>query len=306
MPALIRSDMAERLADLRGHGHAPVGPRWPNNARLALSFVLNIEEGSERHVMDGDPASEHLNSDMRTEPWPGMRNPVIESHYEYGSRVGVWRIMDLFRDRRLPLTAFATGQALERVPAIAERLIAEGHEVAAHGWRWIDYRDIPPEVEADHIARTVATITQLTGQPPRGWYTGRISTNTRRLVLEHGGFIYDSDAYNDDTPYFLITAGGQHLVLPYSFDTNDMRFASSPGFDTGREWLDYLIDSFDVLWREGIDRPRMMSVGLHCRLAGRPGRIRALERFMDYVATHTGVWITRREDIARHWLEHSE
>lgn len=305
MPALIHGDMAERLAGLQGWRDASSGLRWPGNAHVALSFVLNIEEGSERNVMDGDPASEHLNSDMRTEPWTGMRNPVIESHYEYGSRVGVWRILDLFRDRRLPLTAFATGQALERIPAIAERLVVDGHETAAHGWRWIDYRDVPPEVEAEHIGRTVETIRRLTGQAPRGWYTGRISTNTRRLVLEHGGFTYDSDAYDDDSPYFLTHSSGRHLVLPYSFDTNDMRFASSPGFDTGRDWLDYLIDSLDVMSREGALRPRMMSVGLHCRLAGRPGRIRALERFMDHIADRTDVWIARREDIARHWLEHS-
>ncbi|PTW59316.1 putative urate catabolism protein [Breoghania corrubedonensis] len=303
MPSLIHMNMDERLADLRGRGEAIPQVRWPHGARLALSFVLNIEEGAERHILDGDEASEHLNADMRSEPWPGRRNPVMESHYEYGSRVGVWRILELFRQRELGLTAFATGLALERVPAIAARLVADGHEVAAHGWRWIDYRDVPPETEADHIRKTVETIERLTGAAPSGWYTGRISANTRRLVLDHGGFLYDSDAYNDDTPYFVAHPGGRHLVLPYAFDANDMRFASAPGFDTGRDWLDYLVDSFDVLWREGAARPRMMSVGLHCRLAGRPGRLRALERFLDHVAGHAGVWVARRDAIARHWLK---
>ncbi|MDJ0933231.1 polysaccharide deacetylase family protein [Breoghania sp.] len=217
MPSLIRMDMDERLA---------------------LSFVLNVEEGGERHILDGDEASEHLNSDMQAAPWPGMRNPVMESHYEYGSRVGVWRILDLFRSRDLKLTAFATGLALKRVPAIATRLVADGHEVAAHGWRWSDYRDVPEEIEAEHIRRTVETIRRLTGTAPLGWYTGRISMNTRRLVLEHGGFLYDSDAYNDDTSYFVSypaqsPSPGCHLVLFYAFDTNDMWFASAPGFDTG-------------------------------------------------------------------------
>ncbi len=302
MPSAIRLDPAERLADLRGRRGEPVAARWPEGARLALSFVLNIEEGAERNILDGDDAAEHMNADMLCAPWPGMRNLVMESHYEYGSRVGVWRILDLFRQRGLPLTAFAVGLALERMPQIAATLVEDGHEVAAHGWRWIDYRDVPAATEAEHIRLTVHTIRRLTGQPPVGWYTGRISVNSRRLLLDHGGFLYDSDAYNDDTPYFIDHPGGRHLILPYAFDTNDMRFASAPGFDTGRDWLDHLIDSFDLLWREGAMRPRMMSVGLHCRLAGRPGRLRALERFMDHVATHDGVWIARRDEIARHWL----
>lgn len=303
MPARLHHDAAERLRDLRGRGQGAPHIRWPDGARIALSFVLNIEEGAEAHILDGDSASEHLNADMRAEPWPGRRNPVMESHYEYGARVGVWRLLDLFRDRHLPLTTFATGLALERVPDIAGQLVADGHEIAAHGWRWIDYRDMAPEVEADHVARTVAVIRRLTGAAPVGWYTGRISLNTRRLVLDHGGFLYDSDDYNDDTPFFVDHPGGRHLVLPYAFDTNDMRFAAAPGFNTGTDWLDYLIDSFDVLWREGAHRPRMMSVGLHPRLAGRPGRLRALERFMDHVVAQGGTWIARRDDIARHWLE---
>ena len=268
---------------------------------MALSLVLNVEEGAERNLLDGDPAAEHLNSDMLCGPWEGMRNLNMESHYEYGSRVGVWRILDLCRDRGVPLTAFAVGAALERMPEIGHRLIADGHEVAAHGWRWIDYRDMPPEEEAAHIRRTIAAIRSVTGQSPAGWYTGRVSVNTRRLVIAEGGFLYDSDAYNDDLPYWVAHPGGHHLVLPYAFDTNDMRFASAPGFDTGRDWLDYLCDSFDQLWEEGAHRPAMMSVGLHCRLAGRPGRLRCLARFLDHVRAKGSTWIARRDAIARHW-----
>lgn len=301
MPSAISLDAAERLTDLRGHGETPPDARWPGGARVALSLVLNVEEGAERNLLDGDPAAEHLNSDMLCGPWEGMRNLNMESHYEYGSRVGVWRILDLCRDRGVPLTAFAVGAALERMPEIGHRLIADGHEVAAHGWRWIDYRDMPPEEEAAHIRRTIAAIRSVTGQSPAGWYTGRVSVNTRRLVIAEGGFLYDSDAYNDDLPYWVAHPGGHHLVLPYAFDTNDMRFASAPGFDTGRDWLDYLCDSFDQLWEEGAHRPAMMSVGLHCRLAGRPGRLRCLARFLDHVRAKGSTWIARRDAIARHW-----
>lgn len=301
MPSAIRNDHAERLRDLHGHGERPPNARWPGEARLALSFVLNIEEGAEADIRDGDPASESLNADMIATPWPGRRNPVMESHYEYGARVGVWRLLDIFRARGLPLTAFAVGQALERTPDVAARLAADGHEVAAHGWRWTDYRDVDPHEEADHIRRAVETIERLCGKRPSGWYTGRISANTRKLVIAHGGFAYDSDDYNDDLPFWVEHPEGHHLVLPYAFDTNDMRFASAPGFSSGGSWLDYLRDTFDVLYREGTRAPRMMSVGLHCRLAGRPGRVAALERFLDHVAAHAHVWVARREDIARHW-----
>lgn len=295
------SDSCSRLAALRGYGNAAPDPQWPNKARVALSFVINIEEGSESHIDDGDAASEHINSDMLCGPWPGMRNLNMESHYEYGSRVGVWRLLDIFRQRRIPLTAFAVGQALLRVPDIARQLVADGHEIAAHGWRWIDYRDVPPEVEAEHMRRCVETIFKLTGRAPTGWYTGRVSAATRQLVIKHGGFIYDSDAYNDDLPYWFAHGKGNHLIIPYSFDTNDMRFASAPGFDTGGAWLEYLCDTFDQLYEEGIHNPRMMSVGLHCRLAGRPGRARALVRFLDHVSKYPDVWIARRIDIAEHW-----
>lgn len=304
MPSAIRLDAAERLQDLQGYGDQPPHPHWPEKARLALSIVLNIEEGAESHILDGDAAAEYLNSDMRCDPWPDRRNLNLESHYEYGSRVGVWRLLDLFRERNIPITAFAVGQALQRVPKIATRLVEDGHEIAAHGWRWLDYRDVSPEVEAEHMRLAMSTITELTGQRPQGWYTGRVSQATRKLVINDGGFLYDSDAYNDDLPYWVKHDQGHHLVVPYSFDTNDMRFASSPGFDTGNDWLNYLTDTFDYLYREGAHQPRMMSVGLHCRLAGRPGRMMALERFLDHVAKHQDVWVTRRVDIARHWHEH--
>ncbi len=301
MPSAIHNDLNERLADLAGYGPNPPSAQWPEGARLALSIVLNIEEGAESHIMDGDSASESINSDMICPPWPGARNLVMESHYEYGSRVGVWRLLDMFRDRGLPITAFAIGMTLERVPAIAQRLAEDGHEVAAHGWRWIDYRHVDAETEAAHMRKAIETIERLCGTRPVGWYTGRISPQTRKLAIAEGGFLYDSDAYNDDLPYWVAHEGGHHLVLPYAFDTNDMRFASAPGFNSGAEYFEHLKDTFDVLYREGAQTPRMMSVGLHCRLAGRPGRIAALERFLDYVAAKTGVWITTRAKIAQHW-----
>lgn len=301
MPSAIHNNQEERLADLAGYGSSPPNAEWPNGARLALSIVLNIEEGAESNVMDGDPASESINSDMVCPPWPGRRNLVMESHYEYGSRVGVWRLLDLFRARSLPITAFAVGMALERVPAIAERLIKDGHEVAAHGWRWLDYRDVDSETEAAHMRKTVETIERLCGTRPVGWYTGRISTQTRQLVIAEGGFHYDSDAYNDDLPYWVPHNSGNHLILPYAFDTNDMRYAAAPGFNTGTDYFEYLRDTFDILYRESAQTPRMMSVGLHCRLAGRPGRIAALEAFLDHVASKDDVWITTRAKIAQHW-----
>lgn len=288
--------------DLIGYGETPPKTLWPNGARLALQIVLNVEEGAESHVEDGDACAEHINSDMvGVAPWRGRRNLVMESHYEYGSRVGVWRLLDIFRARGIPITAFAVGQALERTPDIARRLATDGHEIAAHGWRWIDYKDVPREVEAEHIRKTIEVIETLTGSRPLGWYTGRVSEATRELVLEEGGFLYDSDAYNDDLPYWHRSDGKNLLIVPYTFDTNDMRFASSPGFNTGAEYFDYLRDTFDYLYKESAHTPRMMSAGLHCRLVGRPGRALALERFLDHVASHPDVWICRRVDIARHW-----
>jgi putative urate catabolism protein len=288
--------------DLKGYGRTPPQAEWPNGARLALSIVLNYEEGAEYSVLHGDPHSESILSDLGvTSPLIGARNLNIEQLYGYGSRVGVWRLLDLFGERRIPLTIYAVGMALERNPDVATAIVAAGHEVASHGWRWIDYQDMPEAEERQHIGRAVAAIERLTGQRPLGWYTGRPSPNTRRLVVAEGGFLYDSDAYDDDLPYWITVDGKGHLVIPYSFDNNDSRFTRSQGFDLADEFFAYLRDGFDWLYAEGAKTPRMMSVGLHCRLIGKPGRIGGLAKFLDHVRRHDDVWLCRRVDIARHW-----
>ena len=290
-----------RLRDLAGYGEQPPHPRWPGNARIAVQFVLNYEEGAERSVLDGDPHAETFLSEIAgAHPFPA-RHMSMESLYEYGSRAGVWRILRLFRERGLPLTVFGVAQALARNPAVAEAMLRDGHEIAGHGWRWISYQDVPEAVEREHLAQAVSTIEALTGQTLLGWYTGRDSPNTRRLVAEHGGFLYDSDSYADDLPYWEQVGGTPHLVVPYTLDTNDMRFAIPGGFATGRDFLAHLCDAFDCLYAEGAAAPKMLSVGLHCRLIGRPARLPALARFLDHVLSHPDVWVARRIDIARHW-----
>jgi putative urate catabolism protein len=284
-----------------GYGASPPHPRWPRDARIALQFVLNYEEGAERCIVDGDPASETFLSEMASPAAFAARHMSMESLYEYGSRVGVWRLLRIFERRKLPLTVFGVACALERNPEATAAFVAAGHEIASHGWRWISYQDVDEATERDHIARAVAAIERLTGAKPLGWYTGRDSPNTRRLVVEHGGFLYDSDSYADELPYWQVVTGKPHLVVPYTLDCNDMRFASSQGFAQGEDFFVYLRDTFDTLYREGEQAPRMMSVGLHCRLAGKPGRSGALERFLDHVQRHDRVWICRRVDIARHW-----
>jgi allantoinase len=291
--------------DLRGYGANPPQPHWPGNARLALQIVINYEEGGESSILHGDPASEAFLSEVvGAAPLPGQRHMNIESIYEYGSRAGFWRLMRLFEARRMPVTCFAVAMALERNPEAAAALVAAGHEIAAHGWRWIDYQFVGEEVERAHLDRAVSTIERLTGQRPLGWYTGRGNERTRRLVVEAGGFLYDADSYADDLPYWVDVNGKKHLVVPYTLDANDMRFASAQGFNSGDQFFAYLRDSFDVLFAEGADYPKMLSVGLHCRLVGRPGRLAALQRFLDHVQNHEGVWICRRVDIARHWHAH--
>ncbi|MEE2805300.1 MAG: allantoinase PuuE [Pseudomonadota bacterium] len=291
--------------DLTGYGPRPPSARWPGSARLALQFVVNYEEGGENAVIHGDSSSEAFLSEIvGAEPWPGQRHMSMESIYEYGARVGVWRLLDLFRQKQVPLTVFAVGMALERNPLVADVGLADGHEICAHGYRWIDYRDVPEAVEREHIERAVEVIKRLTGERPLGWYTGRTSENTRRLIVEEGGFLYDADSYADDLPYWTKVQDRWQLVVPYTLDNNDMRFATPQGFNTGEQFFTYLRDAFDALYEEGASTPRMMSVGLHCRLAGRPGRIRALERFIDYVLQFNQVWICRRIDIARHWQYH--
>ena len=288
--------------DLMGYGGRPPHPRWPRDARVALQFVLNIEEGAESSVINGDSGSEAwLHELPGRPPRVGERDLSVEGMYEYGSRAGVWRILELFSARQLPLTAFAVGQALELNPAIARALRDAGHEVAGHGYRWLDYRTIPEDEERRHIRRTIDVIEGLCGRRPVGWYTGRVSCNTRRLVREEGGFLYDSDAYNDDLPYWL-SGSPPHLVIPYSLVNNDARYLLPNGFASGEDFLRLLEDAFDLLWQEGAHSPKMMSVGLHGRISGHPARAMTLARFLDYVQDHDAVWICRREEIARHWM----
>ncbi|MCS6890917.1 MAG: polysaccharide deacetylase family protein, partial [Rhodovarius sp.] len=269
-------------------------------ARVALSFVLNYEEGGENTVLNGDPGSEiYLHEVPGGAPILGERNRTVESQFDYGARAGVWRILRLFAERGMRLTVYAVGRALELNPTVARAFIEAGHEVASHGWRWIDYHQVPEEVERAEIARSVATITRLCGRPPVGWYTGRVSPRTRRLIVAHGGFLYDSDAYDDDLPYYVLVEGKPQLVIPYTLDANDMKFAVPPGFTAPGGFEQYLCDALELLRREG---GRMMSVGLHCRLVGRPGRAAALARFLDHVRACGDVWVATREEIARHWL----
>jgi putative urate catabolism protein len=288
--------------DLIGYGAHPPQAQWPGGARIALQFVINYEEGGENCVLHGDAASEvFLSEIIGAAAFEGRRHMSMESIYEYGSRAGFWRLMRVFAARGWPVTVFAVAMALERNPEAARAMVAAGHEVAAHGWRWINYDGVDEATERAHMARAVRSIAALTGQRPLGWYTGRTSERTQRLVAEEGGFLYDADSYADDLPYWVKVAGRDQLIVPYTLDTNDMRFATAQGFNTGEQFFAYLRDSFDVLYAEGADAPKMMSVGLHCRLAGRPARIAGLQRFMDHVARHEHVWVCRRLDIARHW-----
>ena len=288
--------------DLVGYGQRPPPAQWPAGARIAVQFVVNYEEGGENCVLHGDPASEAFLSEIvGAAPWPGQRHPSMESIYEYGSRVGVWRLLELFSRYEIPLTVFGVAMALERNPAVAEAAMAAGHEICSHGYRWIDYRDVPEDVEREHLERAIEIIRSLTGERPLGWYTGRTSERTRALVVEEGGFLYDADDYNDDLPFWTEVNGKSHLVVPYTLDNNDMRFATPQGFNSGDQFYSYLRDAFDVLYAEGEHTPRMMSVGLHCRLVGRPGRLAALARFIEYTRRFDDVWYGRRIDIARHW-----
>ena len=292
--------------DLRGYGQTVPHAAWPGNARIAVQFVLNYEEGGERSVLHGDTTSEQFLSEIIGAAAYSARHMSMESIYEYGSRAGAWRILREFERRRLPLTIFGIAMALERNPEIAAAFVERGDEIACHGWRWIDYQHVDEATEREHVRIGVDVIKKLTGAAPVGWYTGRDSPNTRRLVVEHGGFLYDADYYGDDLPLWTEVeksdgAKVPHLIVPYTLDCNDMRFATPQGFNSGEQFLGYLTDAFDVLYAEGAERPRMMSVGMHGRLLGRPGRFRALQRFLDHLERHDRVWICRRADIARHW-----
>ncbi len=293
--------------DLKGYGRNPPDPRWPNGARVALQFVLNYEEGGENSVLHGDAGAEQFLSELFNPPAFPARHLSMEGIYEYGSRVGVWRLLREFEQRGLPLTIFGVGMALQRCPEVTAAFVELGHEIACHGHRWIHYQNVDEATEREHMRLGIEAITKLTGSAPLGWYTGRDSPNTRRLVADHGGFAYDSDYYGDDLPHWLQvrkTDGSlaPHLVVPYTLDCNDMRFALPQGFAQGDDFFTYLRDAFDVHYAEGTEgRPSMMSIGMHCRLLGRPGRLRGLQRFLDHVQAHDKVWITRRIDIANHW-----
>jgi allantoinase len=285
--------------DLVGYGPSPPDPQWPGGARIAVNLVLNYEEGGENTPLDGDPASEaYLHEVVGAAARVGRRDWNAESMFEYGSRAGFWRVHRIVTGHGVPLTVFAVGQALERNPQAARAMVDAGWEVASHGWRWIDYADMPEDEERAHLHRATETIERMCGVRPVGWYTGRGTEATRRLVVEHGGYLYDSDSYADELPYWVDVAGRPHLVVPYTLDANDFKFVQPNGFVTADDFVSYLVDSFDRLRAEG---GRMLSVGLHCRIVGRPGRADALDRFLRHVRGHDDAWVTTRAEIARHW-----
>jgi allantoinase len=289
--------------DMIGYGYNDFKVVWPNNARLAVQIVLNYEEGAENCVLNGDKQSEvFLSEIIGAQPIKG-RHINMESLYEYGSRRGFWRIHKLFQEKKIPITIFGVGMALEKNPEICEAIKSSDYEVASHGWKWIDYQNIKKSEEKKHMKLAIQTHKKIFGERPQGWYTGRCSPNTRDLVFEEGGFLYDSDSYSDDLPYWEVRNKKKQLIIPYTLDNNDMRFATNQGFNTGDHFFTYLKDSFDALYEEGKTNPKMMSVGLHCRLIGKPGRIQSLKKFLDYIMKHEDVWICKRIDIAKHWIK---
>ena len=286
-----------------GYGSKNLKVVWPNNAQIAVQIVLNYEEGAENCVLNGDKNSEiFLSEIIGAKPIKG-RHVSMESLYEYGSRAGFWRLHKLFQKKRIPITVFGVGMALEKNPEICKAIKDAGYEVASHGWRWIDYQNIKKSEEKKHMKLAIQTHKRIFGERPSGWYTGRCSPNTRDLVMEDGGFLYDSDSYSDDLPYWEIRGKRKQLIIPYTLDNNDMRFATNQGFNTGDHFFTYLKDSFDALYEEGKTSPKMMSVGLHCRLIGKPGRIQSLKKFLDYVLKHEKVWLCKRIDVAKHWIK---
>jgi len=289
--------------DMIGYGSKDLKVVWPNNARIAVQIVLNYEEGAESCILNGDKNSEAFLSEIiGAQPIKG-RNVNIESLYEYGSRAGFWRLHKLFQEKKIPITIFGVGMALEKNPEICKAIKDAGYEVASHGWRWIDYQNIKKSEEKKHMKLAIQTHKKIFGERPNGWYTGRCSPNTRDLVIEDGGFLYDSDSYSDDLPYWETRDKKKQLIIPYTLDNNDMRFATNQGFNTGDHFFKYLKDSFDALYEEGKTSPKMMSVGLHCRLIGKPGRIQSLKKFLDYILKREDVWICKRIDIAKHWIK---
>ncbi|MDB9757587.1 allantoinase PuuE [Candidatus Pelagibacter ubique] len=289
--------------NLIGYGSNLPKVEWPNKARIAVQIVLNYEEGAENCVLNGDKNSEvFLSEIIGAQPIKG-RHMNMESLYEYGSRVGFWRIHNLFQEKKIPITIFGVGMALEKNPEICKAIIEADYEVASHGWRWIDYQNIKKSEEKKHMQLAIKAHTKIFGKRPDGWYTGRCSPNTRDLVMEDGGFLYDSDSYSDDLPYWESRNKKKQLIIPYTLDNNDMRFATNQGFNTGDHFYSYLKDSFDALYEEGRTNPKMMSVGLHCRIIGKPGRIQSLKKFLDYIIKHEDIWICKRVDIAKHWIK---
>jgi len=289
--------------DMIGYGSKGIKIVWPNNARIAVQIVLNYEEGAESCILNGDKNSEiFLSEIIGAKPIKG-RHISMESLYEYGSRAGFWRLHKLFQEKKIPITIFGVGMALEKNPEICKAIKEAGYEVASHGWRWIDYQNIKKSEEKKHMKLAIETHRRIFGERPNGWYTGRCSPNTRDLVVEDGGFLYDSDSYNDDLPYWETRGKNKQLIIPYTLDNNDMRFATNQGFNTGDHFFTYLKDSFDTLYEEGKISPKMMSVGLHCRIIGKPGRIQSLKKFLDYVLKHEDVWLCKRIDVAKHWIK---
>ena len=290
--------------DMTGYGQNSINPKWPNNAKVAVQFVLNYEEGGENCILHGDNASEAFLSEIvGAKPYEGVRHMSMESIYEYGSRAGVWRILRLFKEFDIPITVFVVALAIARNKELANYLVEHNYDICAHGFRWIDYQYVDENTERDHIKDCISMLTEFLGKRPEGWYTGRNSPNTRRLIIEEGGFLYDSDSYDDDLPYWenSFDTEKKHLIIPYTLDVNDMRFASPQGFNSGDQFFNYLKDSFDALYKEGEISPKMMSVGMHARILGRPGRIMAMRRFLEYIKTFDNVWLCSRRDIADHW-----
>ena len=286
-----------------GYGSNEPKVVWPNNAKLALQIVLNYEEGAENNILHGDKHSETFLSEIIGAQAFKDRHINMESMYEYGSRRGFWRLHKLFQEKKIPITIFGVAMALERNPEVCEAIKNGNYEVACHGWRWIDYQNVKKSTEKKDMKLAIKTIKKIFGKRPLGWYTGRCSPNTRDLVFDDGGFLYDSDSYSDDLPYWEYKKNKKQLIIPYTLDNNDMRFATNQGFNSGDQFYTYLKDSFDTLYEEGKTNPKMMSVGLHCRLIGRPGRIQSLKKFLDYALKFNDVWICKRIDIAKHWIK---
>lgn len=302
---MSKVNMNDYPRDMKGYGQETPKVTWPNKAKVAVQFVINYEEGAENCILHGDAASETFLSEIiGAQPFVNERHMNMESFYEFGSRAGFWRLHKLFTARDLPVTVFGVAMAMQRNPEAVNAMLKADWEIASHGYRWIDYQKVSIETEREHLKKAIAIHEEMTGEKPKGFYLGRMSENTRQLVIDEGSFLYDADSYADDLPYYVEGNEKPHLIVPYTLDINDMRFASPQGFNSGDQFFSYLKDSFDTLYAEGADAPKMMSIGLHCRIIGRPGRFASLVRFLDYIEQFDDVWVCRRQDIAEHWLKH--